>query len=89
MDDRIKEVMSSVLDIPSAAISDDTAQDTVGSWDSLRHMNLVVALEEEFGIEFDDQDMKDLLNYQLVKNIVESKITSNSLNCDRLGSQQL
>jgi acyl carrier protein len=74
MEDRIKKVMSSVLSVPTTAINEKTSPDTIGTWDSLKHMNLVVALEEEFGIQFDDQEMGELLNYQLIRTIIRGKI---------------
>jgi acyl carrier protein len=74
MEDRIKKVMSSVLSVPESAINEKTSPDTVGTWDSLKHMNLVVALEEEFGIQFDDQEMGELLNYQLIRSIIRGKV---------------
>ena len=49
---RIKNVMSAVFEIPVDQIKDNSSLDTIESWDSLKHMNLVVALEEEF--EFSD-----------------------------------
>jgi acyl carrier protein len=36
-------------------------------------MNLIVALEEEFRIEFDDEEIVDSMNYALILNILSSK----------------
>jgi acyl carrier protein len=38
----------------------------VEQWDSLRHMNLVVALEEEFRVRFTDQQIDELLSLRLI-----------------------
>ncbi len=70
MEDRIKSVMSAVFEIPVEKIKDDSSPGTIESWDSLKHMNLVVALEEEFGITFDDQQIYEMLNYSLILNII-------------------
>ncbi len=74
MENKIKEVMSTMLEIPVEEINGETSQDTVDQWDSLKHMNLVVALEEEFDIEFEDEDIENLLNYKLIKLTVEEKL---------------
>ena len=74
MENRIKKVMSDILGIDVALINDDTSQDNINEWDSLKHMNLVVALEEEFEIEFEDEDIENLLNYKLIKITIEEKL---------------
>ena len=67
IDERIKGVMSSVFNVPKGEIQSDASPDTINSWDSLRHMDLIIGLEEEFDIEFDDEDIGNLLNYDLIK----------------------
>ena len=47
--------MSSVFGISKEDIKDDASPDNIESWDSLKHMNLIVALEEEFDLEIPDK----------------------------------
>ena len=74
MENRIKKVISEVLDIDVNSINDDTSPETVESWDSLKQMNLIVALEEEFNIEFSDEDLENLLNFKLVVLTISEKL---------------
>jgi acyl carrier protein len=74
MDDKLKKVVATVLKVDPSDIHDSTSPDSVGSWDSLKHMQLVVALEQEFKIQFDDQDMLEMHNYGLIRSIVKSKL---------------
>ena len=71
MENRIKKVMSEVLGIDEASISDSTSPENVESWDSLKQMNIIVALEEEFDIEFSDEDIIEMLNFRLICSIVK------------------
>jgi acyl carrier protein len=73
MEDRIKKVMSDVLNIDVSLINNETSPDNIENWDSLKHMNLIVALEEEFEIEFDDEEIVDSMNYALIVIILKSK----------------
>jgi len=73
MENRIKKVMSAVFEISVEEINEKSSPDTIESWDSLKHMNLVVALEEEFGIVYEDNELVELLNYSLICNIIKSK----------------
>ena len=45
IENRIKTVMSSVLNISKSEIHNKTSSDTIKSWDSLKHMNIIVGLE--------------------------------------------
>jgi acyl carrier protein len=67
IDEKIKQVMATVFEIEVDSITDDASPDTIEIWDSLHHMNLVVALEEEFGVAFDDEQIGELLNFKLIK----------------------
>lgn len=66
MQERIKEVMAKVFNIPVTSVTDEFSPDDIEAWDSLRHMHLVLALEEEFSIEFDDQQVMEMMNLPLI-----------------------
>ena len=67
---RVNNVMSAVFEISIDQISEDSSPDTIESWDSLKHMNLVIALEEEFDCQFSDSEILDLLSYKLIMTIL-------------------
>ena len=71
MEDRIKNIMSAVFEIPTSEIDGDSSVDTIKSWDSLKHMNLVIALEEEFQITIPDEEVGNLITYPLIKLILK------------------
>ena len=73
VEDRIKSIMSTVFEIPEEQIKDNSSPDTIESWDSLKHMNLIIALEEEFEVEFTDNEIFELMNYTLIKSIITGK----------------
>jgi acyl carrier protein len=64
-----------IFEIPIEEINEDTSPDNVGSWDSLKHMNLVVALEEEYDIEFIEEEIVEMMNLSQIKSIVLEKLT--------------
>ncbi len=74
VEDRIKNVMSAVFEIPVDQITENSSPDSIESWDSLRHMNMVVAFEEEFGVEFTDDEIVEMMNYLLIKKILKAGI---------------
>ncbi len=64
MEDRLKATMSQVLNLPVEEIGDGTSTSTVKNWDSLAQMNLILALEEEFDVEFAVRDIQSLTSYE-------------------------
>ena len=77
MENRIKKVMSNVFNINVDSINNESSPDNIENWDSLKHMNLIVALEEDFDIEFDDNDIENLLNFQLINLTIKEYIDNN------------
>lgn len=71
MGDIIKTIMAQVFQIEAASIVADTSPESVERWDSLKHMQLVMALEDEFGIEFPDEVIPELLSYVKIVDQVE------------------
>jgi acyl carrier protein len=51
---RVREIASDVLE---ADVTGESSPETVESWDSVHHLNLVLALEEEYGFEFSPEEM--------------------------------
>ena len=67
---KIKQVMSAVFEIPLESIADVASSDNIENWDSLRHLNLILALEEEFGVSIPDEEVGNLLNYKLIEIVI-------------------
>ena len=74
MQDKIKEIIANILDIAMDLIDENSSPETIEKWDSLKHMNIIIALEEEFNIEFSDEDMLEMLNYQLIILTIKDKL---------------
>lgn len=71
---KVKEVMAAVLDIDASTIDDDASMDTIPSWDSVRHMNLVLALEDELGVSFPDEDAANATSFKLLMLVLQEQL---------------
>ena len=67
----LKQVMATLLNVDIIAIDAEASMDTILTWDSLRHMNLVLALEEEFKVTIPDEDAGNITSYKLIKLVLE------------------
>ena len=56
-----EQVLSRVCEIASdifeSDVTADSSPETVENWDSVQNLNLVLALEEEYGVEFAPEDL--------------------------------
>lgn len=50
--EKLNEVFRDVFDDDSITVNADTTADDIEDWDSLEHINLVSAVEKEFGVKF-------------------------------------
>ncbi len=63
--------MAIVLKVDSLTINEDSSMDNIISWDSLGHMNLILALEDEFKITIPDEDAGNISSYKLIKIVLQ------------------
>lgn len=73
MRDRVFRIASQVFDFPVEQLNEDSSPDTIENWDSLKHMNLILALEEELNITFSDEEIVEMLSVGLVIETLKEK----------------
>ena len=71
--ERVAKLFEDVLDCEPGVISKDTVPDDVPGWDSVGHMSLVSGLEDEFGVEFDVDDIMEMTTVAKILEIVDAK----------------
>lgn len=75
-EDKLKQVVADVLEVDVATIDADFSMDTVEAWDSLRHMTLVLAIEDAFGISIPDDEAGNITSWPLIKIVVEEEVAA-------------
>lgn len=70
---QLKQVLADVLGVNVSAINDEASVDTIEKWDSLNHLNLVLALEGQFKVSFSEEQIVEMLNYPLVKAVLQEQ----------------
>lgn len=74
MENKLRKVMAKILGIEEHDINDTTSRKNVKAWNSLRHIRLVLAIEEEFGIEpFDMDQIVEMTSFVGIKRILREK----------------
>jgi len=74
VEEQVRQVMGDVLNLDPGSIDGSTSKDSTASWDSLSHINLIVALEQEFQVSFDVSEIESMLGYSDILETLERKI---------------
>lgn len=56
-----------------AVITAETSPKTLESWDSLQHLNLVLALEESFGVQISPEEADSMTSIGAIAQILDQK----------------
>ena len=67
-------VFQDVFDDESIEVNDETTSDDIEDWDSLEHINLIAAVEQEFGVKFSMGQVVSMKNVGEMVDIILSQI---------------
>ena len=68
----LRELLADIFEISEDQVTPELSTETVDSWDSFRHLQAILAIEGEYGVQFDPQRIPELtsvarLQAELVK----------------------
>ena len=67
--------MALVFNVNKSEIKSDSSTDNIDQWDSLKHMDLILSLEEEFKIKFTFEEIGEMVNFKIINLIIDQKIS--------------
>jgi acyl carrier protein len=70
---KIIRVLSQVIGVPEENLDQESSPDTVEAWNSVSHIHLVLALEQEFGVTLSPQDAVEMLSVRLIELILQER----------------
>ena len=68
--EKLHEVFRDIFDDDTIELSDETTADDIEDWDSLEHINLIVAVENKFGIKFGMGEVTTMKNVGEMADII-------------------
>jgi acyl carrier protein len=72
--ERLTKLFRKVFDDESIVLSPELTANDVDGWDSLSHINLLIAIELEFGIEFKQNEVQSFANVGELMKSIEKKM---------------
>jgi len=73
MCEKLYTVISRILGVSVKILNEESSQDTVEYWDSFKHMNLILAIEEEFKLTFSDPEIMSIKKIKDISNLLQEK----------------
>jgi acyl carrier protein len=77
VNEKVELLVAEVLQIPAASITDDLAMKDLDAWDSLKHMELIVSLEETFGLQLTFDDIVAMQCIREIKRVLSERGAGN------------
>ena len=71
MPPELRQILTNVLQVKS--ISEQDSAETVATWDSVRHLTLMTAIEERFNIIFSADQMMDLTSVSAIVDALDHR----------------
>lgn len=71
----LRGIAADIFQVAPKRITRQSSTDTIESWDSLQHLNLILALEQRFGLEFKPEEMERMISIDAILSILEEKST--------------
>ncbi|MDF1519316.1 MAG: acyl carrier protein [Brevefilum sp.] len=72
--EKLTQVFREVFDDDTLVLTDEMTADDVDAWDSLSHVNLMIAIEIAFGIEFKQNEIQSFANVGELRQGIEEKL---------------
>jgi acyl carrier protein len=72
--DQIRTLASDIFGLPADQITPASTPETIETWDSIQHLNLVLALEEKFALQLSPEEIEQMKSIGDVIKLVEGKL---------------
>lgn len=73
MSGKVESVLAEVLQLPPSQITDDLTMKDVEAWDSLKHMELIVALETALEVQLTFEEIVAMQSVREIKRVLAER----------------
>jgi acyl carrier protein len=75
LNEKLVEIVAEMFDLDPAAVDDVLTPEDVELWDSMNHLRLVSAVEEEFQIKLSMQEIESIHSLAVLRALVEQRMS--------------
>jgi acyl carrier protein len=69
----LRELLADIFEIAPDEVTPEVSSTTLENWDSFRHLQAILAIEGEYGVQFDPQRIPELTSVSLLQAELEKK----------------
>lgn len=70
----LRRIAGDIFNLPAASLTPHSSPETIESWDSVQHLNLVLAIEEHFAVQIEPEEFEKMKSLEAIYTLVESKL---------------
>ena len=69
--EKLRELFAKMFGLAIEDVTDAASIHSVEGWDSLKHINLMLAIEEEFGVSLSPEEVESMISFGLIKSVLK------------------
>jgi acyl carrier protein len=71
--DRVRQAVADVFGVDAGGVTAESSPQSIEAWDSMGHLNLVLALEQSFGVQFSPEEIAGMTSVSLIIRTLDAK----------------
>jgi len=72
--EKVRGITADILEVGPDQIMPQSSSENIETWDSVHHLNLILAFEQEFGVQLEPEEIDQMNNVERIIRILEQKL---------------
>ncbi|HEV8657051.1 MAG TPA: acyl carrier protein [Thermoanaerobaculia bacterium] len=74
--EEVRTLAADVLGVPRSQVQGDSTPEHIENWDSIQHVSLMIAIEEQFGVEFNPDEIGHMESIGKIAELLSGKLNT-------------
>ena len=70
---QVRQIVADIFGVPIDSVTADSSPESIENWDSMAHLNLVLSLEQAFGVNFPPDEIAELISVSAIVERVQGQ----------------
>ena len=71
--DQVRQIVADIFTVPLDSVTADSSPQSIESWDSMAHLNLVLSLEQAFGVNITPDEIAEMISVSAIVERVQQQ----------------
>jgi acyl carrier protein len=72
--EKVRTITADILEVSPGQLTPQSSSENIETWDSVHHLNLILAFEQEFGIQLEPEEIDQMNNVERITSILARKL---------------